>query len=477
MAHEIRLVDRSLLTGLYRIFCSSPFFALCSFAIIIGISSVIPLAFIWLIQCFFLNISFISIESIFLRTTLTVWSIAEVMFFAYQCHLFIKIQRQTTAPPITSTERDQLVSYALANIKNVPDTLSKWFKDCPFQDIDRESIVGWLAFAFYSKEYDELNDDEYKEINAFIEKLEDQHQLKATTDKSNKKISCMKHILDPVRVIFRPLAFYFVTDTILNGILNRSIFYLRGYQFVQIGHLKFWTYYNKSNYGAEEEEPIIFFHGIGAGLLMYQPFISCIHQKFSPNRRIILISMSCVCMRYPSLQDIPNMSETADSMKLIFDYYKMNKAIFIGHSYGTACLSWIVQKCPQYISRLIFIDPICFALFEPYVVYNFVYRTPYKLTHLYMYYFVCRELGISYVVSRHFWWTQNNLYLEQIPSCSNEKLPTYIFLSGRDCIINADLVRDYLINNHIDYYWAPNLSHGSFIHDNNSWKKICEWIS
>ncbi|CAF4824592.1 unnamed protein product, partial [Rotaria sp. Silwood2] len=70
-----------------------------------------------------------------------------------------------------------------------------------------------------------------------------------------------------------------------------------------------------------------------------------------------------------------------------------------------------------------------------------------------------------------------NFYLEQITSCSNEKLPTYIFLSGRDCIINADLVRDYLINNHIDYYWAPNLSHGSFIHDNNSWKKICEWIS
>ncbi|CAF0744352.1 unnamed protein product [Rotaria sordida] len=477
MVHEIRFTDRSLITGLSQIFCSSPFFTLCSFLIIIGISSVIPLAFIWLIQCLFLNISFISIESPILRTTLTIWSIAEVIFFVYQCYLYTKIQHPITAPHVTSTERNQLVSYALTNMKNVPHTLSKWFMDCPFQDIDRESIVGWLAFAFYSKEYEELNDDEYKEIDAFIEKLEDQHQLKATIDKSNKKIFCMKHILDPVRAIFRPLVFYFVTDTILNGILNRSIFYLRGYQFVQIGHLQFWTYYNKSSHGEEEEEPIIFFHGIGAGLLMYQPFISCIHQRFSRNRRIILISMRCVSMRYPSLKDIPNMSETADSMKLIFDYYKMNKAIFIGHSYGTACLSWIVQKCPQYISRLIFLDPICFALFEPYVVYNFVYRTPYKLAHLYMYYFVCRELGISYVVSRHFWWTQNNLYIEQIPSCSNKKLPTYIFLSGHDCIINANLVRDYLINNHMDYYWAPNLSHGSFMHDYNSWKKICEWIS
>jgi len=146
-------------------------------------------------------------------------------------------------------------------------------------------------------------------------------------------------------------------------------------------------------------------------------------------------------------------------------------------SYGTVCLSWVVQTCPQYISRLIFIDPICFALFEPYVVYNFIYRTPYKLGHLYMYYFVCREMGTSYVISRHFWWTQNNLYAEQIRSSSNKQLSTYVLLAGRDCIINADLVRDYLINNKIDYYWAPNLSHGDYMRDKASWKKISEWIS
>jgi hypothetical protein len=94
-----------------------------------------------------------------------------------------------------------------------------------------------------------------------------------------------------------------------------------------------------------------------------------------------------------------------------------------------------------------------------------------------MYYFVCREMGISYVVSRHFWWTQNNLYIEQIRACSNKKLPTYVLLSGRDCIINADLVRDYLIDYNIDHYWAPNISHGGYMHDKDSWEKICEWIS
>ena len=146
-------------------------------------------------------------------------------------------------------------------------------------------------------------------------------------------------------------------------------------------------------------------------------------------------------------------------------------------SYGTACLSWIVQKCPEYISKLIFLDPICFALFEPYVVYNFVYRTPEKLPNLLMYYFICRELGISYVVSRHFWWTQNNLYLEQIRQCSKANLPVFVLLASHDCIINPHFIRDYLKENGIDHYWAKGLLHGAFMYDTKSWHQISQWIS
>lgn len=126
---------------------------------------------------------------------------------------------------------------------------------------------------------------------------------------------------------------------------------------------------------------------------------------------------------------------------------------------------------------MIFIDPICFSLFEPYVVYNFVYRTPHKLGHLWMFYFVCREMGISYVVSRHFWWMHNNLYIEQLHSCSEKKFPIYVLLAEHDCIVNTHLVKDYLANSNIDCYWVPDISHGGYMHDKNCWKKICQWIS
>lgn len=481
MPRVIRFHNRSLIDGLIEIYLSSRLRAVLTFILILFISSVIPLSIIWLIQIVFLNVSIIPISSIYLKIFFTIWSVSEVCFLIYQSYLYATIQQHSESiPRLTTDQREEIISKSLKTMKNPRHTLSKWFLERPLENIDQQSVIGWLAFAFYSKKIEQLTNNEYEQIEQLVQQIQIDHGFKFQENSfCANSISYMKHILDPVRIIFRPLIFYIVTDTLLNSILARSVFHWRNYEFVQVGSLSFWTYHdsNSNPEDEEEEDPIIFFHGIGAGLLMYQPFLARIHQQFSHRRRIILISMRCICMRYPSLNDIPNMSQTVSSMKLIFERYRIKKAIFIGHSYGTACLSWIVKGCPEYISRLIFVDPICFALFEPYVVYNFVYRIPYKLGHLYMYYFVCRELGISYVISRHFWWTQNNLFLEQIPSKTNTNLRTFVLLSSRDCIVNVDLVKDYLIEHDIEYYWAPKLSHGGFMHDKQSWEKICQWIS
>ena len=94
-----------------------------------------------------------------------------------------------------------------------------------------------------------------------------------------------------------------------------------------------------------------------------------------------------------------------------------------------------------------------------------------------MYYFVCREIGISYVISRHFWWTQNNLFIEQTPVKAKQAVPIHVLLSSNDCIVNVHLVKEYLIKHQIDYYWALKLSHGGFMHDRPSWEMICQWLS
>lgn len=331
MAREIRFVRRSLTSGLLEIFRWNPIRGLASFLLILIISSVIPLSFVWLIQYFLFDISLISTKYPVFCIALTVWSMAEVIFLFYQLYLYGIIQNRSNGPTMTSNERSELIANALANMKNLRTTLSKWFLDHPVEDLDQQSVFAWLAFAFFSKTPHELTDLEYEEIVALMAKVETDHQLTMNRSQSKKTVYYMKHILDPVRVIFRPLVFYIVTDTLLNSILGSTMFRWKGYQYGEMGHLQFWTYHDDSSNENDEEEPIIFFHGIGAGLVMYQPFIARMHRQFSRNRRLIFISMRCICMRYPSLEDIPNMNETVTSMRQIFHHYKLKRAIFIGH--------------------------------------------------------------------------------------------------------------------------------------------------
>jgi len=335
MPRDIRFHNRPLLDGLIEIYLSSRLRAVLSFILILFISSVIPLSIIWLVQVVFLDISIIPISSKYLKVFFTIWSLAEVGFLIYQSYLYSIIQRcPTSIPQLTETEREKIISKSLSNMKDPRHTLSKWFLEHPSDQIDRQSLVGWLAFAFYSSKVDQLTAREHERLEQIIEQIENEYEITfPTMSFRTKSVNYMKHILDPVRIIFRPLVFYIVTDTLLNSILARSIFHWQNYEFVQIGSLSFWTYRNPNLNSHDEDDPIIFFHGIGAGLLMYQPFFARIHQQFSHRRRIILISMRCISMRYPSLNDIPNMPETVSSIKLIFEHYRMKKAIFIGHRF------------------------------------------------------------------------------------------------------------------------------------------------
>ena len=339
MQRDVRFLQRSLLDGLLEIFSSSPLLSLGTFLLILFISSIIPLSFLWLILCFAIDSSsLLPALSPWLRGFLTFWSIVEVIFFIYQTYLYAVAQRRIDPPHLTSVERQRLALQALSNIKDIRLTLSKWFLERPIESIDRRSILNWLSFAFFSKNFNELDDIEFNDLHSLLTRIESDHQLSLNDLKLDHKVSHMQHILDPVPVIFRPFVFYLVTDTLLNDVLSRILFYLKGYEHVEIGHLQFWTFSKnqiEKNQSEEkdEEEAIIFFHGIGAGLLMYQPFISRVHQQFSPTRRIIWISMRCICMRYPSLKEIPNMKETVDSIQKIFDHYKLKKATFIGHRF------------------------------------------------------------------------------------------------------------------------------------------------
>ena len=57
---------------------------------------------------------------------------------------------------------------------------------------------------------------------------------------------------------------------------------------------------------------------------------------------------------------------------------------------------------------------------------------------LVMKYFVGMELGVAYFLQRHFDWSANALWYEQIPN-ARDPSKTMFFLGGKDAIVDASV--------------------------------------
>merc|ERR1712217_664693 len=100
--------------------------------------------------------------------------------------------------------------------------------------------------------------------------------------------------------------------------------------------------------------------------------------------------------------------------------------------------SWVVRSRPDIVSRLVLLDPVCFLLSQPDVAFNFLYRRPTNPFTVAVANFVRWELFSANVLMRHFYWYHNVLWKNELPE------QCVVALSGKDDIINARAVRQYL---------------------------------
>merc|ERR1711862_277637 len=118
------------------------------------------------------------------------------------------------------------------------------------------------------------------------------------------------------------------------------------------------------------ELPVVFIHGLGVGLTPYLPFI----KRIADMRELFVVELPEVAQTGSELVLPP--SAMAEEIAAMLAAHGHSRACFIGHSYGTAVLSWIIRSRPDIVAQPIFLDPICFLLANPDVAYNFIYRRP-----------------------------------------------------------------------------------------------------
>lgn len=163
---------------------------------------------------------------------------------------------------------------------------------------------------------------------------------------------------------------------------------------------------------------------------------------------------------------LPPREATCAAIASILTSLQLPRVVLVSHSYGTVVAAHMMHSSelsPRIASYLL-IDPIPFLLHLPAIAYNFVYRAPRTANEWQLWYFASRDPDISRALSRHFFWTDNILWKEELRGRE-----VAVVLSGEDQIVPSAEVWRYLTEEKditarwsgdgLEVLFAPGLDH------------------
>ena len=190
--------------------------------------------------------------------------------------------------------------------------------------------------------------------------------------------------------------------------------------------------------------PIIFFHGIG-GIFSYLPFVEGL-AKFGCD--IVLVEMPYVSFHVaPS---VPSVEEHITSVRKIMDDNGFEKAIIVGHSFGSNVMSWLVQAMPERVAGAVFLDPVVFMLHLKDISFNWLYSTVANFANRSGSSFfetsnilgiVKTELFSVHAVQRHLVWSRNVLWAHELQDLGVE---TLVIVSDKDDVVPSMEVMQHI---------------------------------
>lgn len=227
----------------------------------------------------------------------------------------------------------------------------------------------------------------------------------------------------------------------------RVMMKMRGFQRLRVGPVTYYYHPGKSepdvgrmresngDDGGVDRIPIVFCHGIGIGLMFYMQLID----------ELLEIGMPLILPEIPFVSGFrpwqaPNCvlppAAVTSSLMSILACHGHSRGAFVGHSYGTAWVSYICKYAPSAVAAVVLIDPICFCLHSPRLTQRFVYHRadPGSTSHM-----IRTDVNVNFTIQRGFPWARISLFTEQIPC-----VPCAVFLSELDALVPSEKVERYL---------------------------------
>lgn len=123
----------------------------------------------------------------------------------------------------------------------------------------------------------------------------------------------------------------------------------------------------------------------------------------------------------------PDIEESVSAVVKAFDIDGHKKACLVAHSLGNTFISWMLHHpvaCKRVYSTVL-VDPVTFLLCDPTVATTVIYKEPSTTMDFLMHFFVARELFIANALSRHFNWSHNIVFVEDLSAVDSYDVNAY----------------------------------------------------
>ncbi|KAJ7129584.1 hypothetical protein C8R44DRAFT_830056 [Mycena epipterygia] len=380
--------------------------------------------------------------------------------------------------PITQLEPNDPRGIDFRNV------IRTWFGRVPWSSIRRVEIQKWIYWSIFNKDLPEPHHIPSAHQTVLDDTLELLEKRLGTlvTPGSNPKNLPIRMTLDPVYVAGRPF-FYYTLIFGLNWYIRRWYGNNWSMRHGNYKGLEYLVYVPQTWDPIAGPRPTVFLHGLGLGLFQYHIMIRNLYQQF-PDRPLLIPLQPHISQNIFHRQFIDPLcrQDLADRLANLMrelgwvDFVSKDDdessrddtpvtptpgVTMLSHSNGSYLHAWCLKRYPEIISRSCFVDPVTFCSWEGDACYNFLYRPCSTGFDLLVRYFVGTELGVANLMRRHFDWSSNALWYEEIP---NARIPskTLFLLGGRDEIINAERVKKYLTSHGVrkGLWYDPNGRHG-----------------
>lgn len=393
---------------------------------------------------------------------------AEALFYlAVQVPYARRLTRAAVHPePLTSDERRALFDECMRNVDDPGSYLRWWFLGAELDDIRRDNLRDFFLWAFFDAEaHGDVVDDAraQRELDGYIAVVED--RLGKPLLPGHGPARCLRLTFDDINTTYRGLTWYVIVffidqATHIAMLWHGFRFYARSPsatlktfpprpQELFARHrsaapgLGYWYRPHTQDAVADEELPVVFFHGIGIGLWTYVRFVAEMRGAKTA-RGIIVPELMSISFRLAAPP--PSKAEFLRQLTLVLARHgpAWDQFALVSHSYGSV-LTTHVLSCPEMEARVpsvVLIDPVSVMLHLPDVAYNFTRRQPRSANEWQLWYFASTDPGVAHCLGRHFFWRENIVWKKDLLGGGHRRAA--VTLSGRDLIVDAAAVADYL---------------------------------